>query len=297
MTKRSAAIVSTVALTIALAAFTGSALAENGNGGATSQATPAGQTASQAPGNSANAPGQLKKAAAATTDTAQGSAAQNSTAEPGMKPTNATDKNTSCTTGGSAGSVTCPSDSPTAAGAGHADASKKYGNGSTAAQIATTNGAPAGTSIFGPGNSQPHKVATCPHPAHGNGGGVDVHALKPGEATASCTTSVQTQTQTTVQTVTPALTQVFGATTTQATTAAGTAVTTPATSNAGGVLGTTAGGKAAKGKPFGGVLGALATVGHGTLPFTGFPLWIVVAIGAVLLTSGLGLTRRARATA
>src|SRR5947209_189820 len=54
-----------------------------------------------------------------------------------------------------------------------ADATKQYGNGKTAAQIAVSRGAPAGTLIYGPGNSQPHKVVACGH-THA----VDVHAIK-----------------------------------------------------------------------------------------------------------------------
>jgi hypothetical protein len=76
--------------------------------------------------------------------------------------------------------------------------------------------------------------------------------------------------------------------------------------SAGGVLGAQAtirsgsGKPAAAGKPAGGVLGAFATIGqsavHGTLPFTGFPLWIAVAIAAVLLVGGIALLRRGRTT-
>jgi hypothetical protein len=70
---------------------------------------------------------------------------------------------------------------------------------------------------------------------------------------------------------------------------------------AGGVKGaqialTRSGGKAAGGR--GGVLGAFATLGrtarHGTLPFTGFPLWIAVLAAIVLVAGGLALVRRTR---
>jgi hypothetical protein len=60
---------------------------------------------------------------------------------------------------------------------------KLYGNGKTAGQIAMQNGAASGTTLHGPGNSQPHKVAPCP-----NGHEVDVHALK-SHANGACTTS------------------------------------------------------------------------------------------------------------
>jgi hypothetical protein len=37
------------------------------------------------------------------------------------------------------------------------------------------------------------------------------------------------------------------------------------------------------------VAGALTTVGKGTLPFTGAPLWIALLTGLVLLGVGLGV--------
>jgi hypothetical protein len=60
----------------------------------------------------------------------------------------------------------------------------------------------------------------------------------------------------------------------------------------GGVLGATA----TKSSPRGGVLGALASVGRGSLPFTGFPLWIAALIGAAMVGLGLTLVRHGRAT-
>lgn len=62
---------------------------------------------------------------------------------------------------------------------------KLYGNGKTAGQIAMQSGAGATTSLYGPGNSQPHKPV-CP----GGKPTFDVHALKahgvaPGCASAS----------------------------------------------------------------------------------------------------------------
>jgi len=64
------------------------------------------------------------------------------------------------------------------------DVSKRYGNGKTAAQIAVSRGAPDGTLITGPGNSQPHKVSDCRHRSN-KSGGVDVHAVK--SYSTSCT--------------------------------------------------------------------------------------------------------------
>jgi hypothetical protein len=63
---------------------------------------------------------------------------------------------------------------------------------------------------------------------------------------------------------------------------------------AGGVLASTASGGNAM--PAGGVLGAIASVGSGVLPFTGFPLWMVVLAGAVLVAFGVALRRAGRAT-
>src|SRR5260221_7103946 len=57
------------------------------------------------------------------------------------------------------------------------DVSKRYGNGTTAAQIAKSRGAPDDTVLTGPGNSQPHKVTACGKPSN-RSGGVDVHAVK-----------------------------------------------------------------------------------------------------------------------
>lgn len=57
------------------------------------------------------------------------------------------------------------------------DVSKRYGNGTTAAQIAKQRGAPDSTVLSGPGNSQPHKVSACGKKDN-RSGGVDVHAVK-----------------------------------------------------------------------------------------------------------------------
>jgi len=281
-------------LTIALAAFTGSALADNGNGNGAdngngngnSQATPAAEPASPAPapGNSANAPGQMKKSSSSGTTT-KGSASQNAGPAAGMKPTNATTHGAKCTTGGSGSSVTCTPSSSNTAGiaSGKADVSKRYGNGKTAAQIAVSRGAPAGTELYGPGNSQPHKVAVCPHKTN-HGGGVDVHAIK--NFTTNCASSRQSSqpvSTTAFQTVVAA----------QAAQASQPSASSP--QPAGGVLGVTA----TESRPAGGVLGALATAGNvagETLPFTGFPIWVAVAIALGLIVLGLALRRRGGAT-
>ena len=92
---------------------------------------------------------------------------QQQDSQPGVKPSNTTQPDTSCTTGGGSGSsATCTSTTST-----NTDASKRYGNGKTAAQIANGKGAPSGTTITGPGNSQPHKICGRDVHAYGKGKG------------------------------------------------------------------------------------------------------------------------------
>ena len=290
MSKRTTGMFGAIVLTIFLAVSTGPALAGNGNGKADEHAQ-AGQSASTAPGNSGDAPGHNKGSvqASASTQTsvsAHGSATQNSAAKAGMKPTNSTSKNTTCTTGGGGGSaVTCaPSSSNSAAvQVGTKDASKRYGNGQTAAQIATSNGVSAGATLYGPGNSQPHKVQAC---GKANGHWVDVHAVKH-VGTAACSTSTSTHTMTSQN----GTTSVTGSTTVTAKTQGNGVAVGHST---GGVLGATATAPSGNASPLGGVLGALTTVGQGTLPFTGFPVWAALALALALIAGGLGLRRAAR---
>ena len=190
---------------VSLAVFTGSAIASNGHGKGTAPGqvkkseTPAAQatTSTQAStqttatvtassstqGNSANTPGQKKKAAATASTTAT------PTTSTGMKPSSSTTahKWTSCTTGGGSGSTaTCTRNTAAATSAAKPtpDQSKQYGQGkTTAAQIVNSRGG-SGAHLTGPGNSQPHKVAVCPHKKN-RSGGVDVHAIK-SYSTASC---------------------------------------------------------------------------------------------------------------
>jgi hypothetical protein len=282
MTKQLAGLTTIVVLALSIGAFVGSALAGNGHGNG---------NAPESPGNSANAPGQLKQ-------DESGADANASAAQAGVKPTDSTahgNHNTSCTTGGGTGSsATCASsgsNAATAQTAAHADASKRYGNGSTAAQIANGNGAPAGTTVYGPGNSQPHKVTDCKH-KHA----VDVHAVK-SYSSAACTQQAASSTGSTSHTsntINTSHTTVVAATGTTAVTGA-----TGASTPMGGVLGATAaaGKGSAQGGPQGGVLGALAAVGQGSLPFTGFPLWIAVAAALGLIVLGLALHRHTRVTA
>jgi hypothetical protein len=320
MTKLRRGTFGVAVLALALAGFTGPASAGNGhgngqgngngNGNSNAGVPPAAESSSStapSPGNSGNAPGHNKDAQPSSqpepsaqtggssgastsspgnSDKHKGGGNQNSPSQPGVKPANNTAKNTSCTTGGSSSGVTCASTGPISAPAsGKADASKKYGNGKTAAQIATQNGAAPGTKLYGPGNSQPHKVVTCGH-RHG----VDVHALKnhPGGKTCGsqeppvrpadpspkppstdCTCKDDSPHD---PGITPPLT------------IHSTPPPTPHKGSSG-----TAGGVVAIGGDLHGVLASVAVVGQGTLPFTGFPLWAIVGVALGLIALGLTL--------
>jgi hypothetical protein len=185
-------------LALGLASFTGSAVAGNGNGGTPpgqDKAAPAAQPAAATP---TTPPGQAKKASttAPSQSTAKSpgqakQATKASTSTPGVKSSSTTSKWTTCSTGGGTGTAaTCTGNGP------KADGSKQYGNGKTAAQIANSRGAPAGTVIKGPGNSQPHKVTVCGKP-NNKSGGVDVHAVKSYSAADCKSSATQTQSQST----------------------------------------------------------------------------------------------------
>jgi hypothetical protein len=297
MTKRIASLTSTLLLALGIAAFAGSALAGNGNGngnGNDKAADPAAsaEPVSQDTGSSAKTNnGQAKKDGASTQ--AKGSASQNSASVNGIKPTNSTSKGTKCSTGGGTGpSATCSptTPNPTALTSGNGDASKRYGNGTTAAQIANSRGAPAGTTVYGPGNSQPHKVEKCP----GSGKFVDVHAVKSYSAQA-CAAGPTTKPKTTSPTgpVVSVTAPAPGPTKTVGVSArSGVQGAPQGVSPQGGVLGVTT----SKSQPAGGVLGAIEAVGEGVLPFTGFPLWAVMLVALALIAFGLALRRHARAT-
>jgi hypothetical protein len=290
MAKRIAGLTSVFLVALGLAAYTGTAVAGSGNGNAAA-------TQSGGPGNSENAPGQAKKDDAATSSQpttgsqSAGSVDQNSASTTGVKPTSGTAKDTNCSTT-SGGCVAPASEGPTANAVGNGDASKRYGNDQTAAQIATASGAPLNTNLHGPGNSQPHKVALCP-----GGHEVDVHALKAkGLLSASCgTTATLPTTNVTTAVVPTAVGTVVGTTPAGNTPAAGTPAATGVTPSGvptGGVAGATA----SQGAPAGGVLGAIEAVGQGSLPFTGFPLWIVALAALGFIALGLTLRRRAGVT-
>lgn len=122
--------------------------------------TPPGQAKKQQAGSShrpTTPPGQAKGQSGGAGSTA------------GVKPSSTTRHNTYATAG--------------------SDQTKLYGNGSTAGQIAIANGASPNTVLYGPGNSQPHKVAVCSK--NGKTHYVDVHALK-SHASASCSSNSPT---------------------------------------------------------------------------------------------------------
>ena len=167
------------------------------------------------------------------------------------------------------------------------NATKLYGNGKTAGQIATQAGF-GSSMLYGPGNSQPHKVICGPH-------NVDVHALK--AHAAKCTTAAAASVAASLSPAASAQASVAGSVTTQTPT---TAATQPKSAAAGA--------KGEEASHGGGVLGAraelasntkrvsraiLATVRKGTLPFTGLGLWMPVLFGLALIAGGYGLRRKA----
>jgi hypothetical protein len=187
---------------VATALFASVALAGNGKDDAPGQVKQDGTAAqveaqadesASAASSDHVAPGQAKQDA--TASSSNGQVQQTGNANPataGMKPSSSTasTKWTTCNpTGGTGSAATCPSTHGTAQAAAKTDASKRYGNSQTAAQIAVSRGG-LGVTLTGPGNSQPHKVAVCPRKSNPSGG-VDVHAIK-SYSSAACT-STQTQ--------------------------------------------------------------------------------------------------------
>jgi hypothetical protein len=287
LTGRARIIVGTAVSLVALLGVAGPAgAAGNGQGNENGNSDAAhGQAVSAtAPGNSADAPGQLKKTAEAapTTDgtvaptaggsdhgAPEGSAHGNSTNTPssaGLKPTNSTSKNFSA--------------------AASSSSTKRYGNGDTAGQIAMEHGASGSSQLYSPGNSQPHKVRPCGRASHGNGGGIDVHALKSHTNGSGCS-SQQPQT-------TPKPDQAgSGSAGRPSADPAGVAVTgDPARPTPPSTSTKSKSGPAKTGKAHTGVLTTLGTFGSGALPFTGLRLWMTALIGLAFV--GFGLTLRYR---
>jgi hypothetical protein len=255
-----------------------SAYAGNGNGngknGKDDQAAPAAAAGAEEHGNSANAPGQLKKDDAPALAVAAGDQAA-AAASAGVKPSNDTVHDTHA--------------------AASSDQTKQYGNGKTAGEIAIQNGAAPSTVLHGPGNSQPHKAAAC-----SGGHEVDVHALK-GKRGKGCGTqpssppSPQPHPTPTPDPGKPGGDPAHGPTFDGGNTPA----VVPSTPSAPSTP--------AKPKPVvspqqgriesaSGVLSATGVIGGGTLPFTGFPIWVVVLISLALIGLGLILRRRSSAS-
>ena len=148
------------AFALALAVFTGSALAGNGNG------PPA------TPGNSGSAPGQANKAA---TPPAAAPAAKPAppAAAPAAKPAPAPAKHEA-----KQAEHAAKKSAPAPAKHTAADGSKQYGNGQSALQVAHEKAPTKNITLndlSGPGNSGLHKVTIC---HNGHLITVDVHALK-----------------------------------------------------------------------------------------------------------------------
>jgi hypothetical protein len=170
MTKLLAA--STVAaLTLVVAVCTGGAFAGNGNGNGHDGG---------APGNSENAPGQLKKdgapPAAAPAPQPAPVAAPAPAAPTAGAASHGQAKQTASTEGSSLPGIKPSStthDHKNAIETADSGKTKKYGNGNTAGNIAMSRGARGSTQLKGPGNSQPHKVWDCRRQHW-----VDVHAVK-----------------------------------------------------------------------------------------------------------------------
>jgi hypothetical protein len=277
-------LIAGIALVLGLAALTGSALAAPPStppGQEKKAEKQAEQAAASQPAPTEQNQGQEQKAENAE----QASNGINATSA-GVKPSNDTDKNTWCKTGGSGASTTCTRNPH---GTNPPDSSKRYGNGQTAAQIATSHGAPAGTDVYGPGNSQPHKVCGK------NGHFIDVHAVK-SYVGISCTGSTVT---TTAATGVAAATGTSVRSSTSGTPSTSSAHGAAPTGNAGGAGTTATGGVAGAsvepqgataGTP-GGVLGAFGVAG-GVLPFTGFPLWLAIVVAIALIAIGWTIQRR-----
>jgi hypothetical protein len=257
------------------------------NGNANGQAAPAPavvveQQESRGQGNSAGAPGQLKKdeapqPAATPAAVADGSAAQDAGADQaGVKPSNDTEHDTHA--------------------AASSDKTKQYGNGTTAGEIAIQNGAAPSTVLHGPGNSQPHKAVPC-----SGGHEVDVHALKgkrgkacggqppptprpnptpdPGGPGGDPGHGDPAHDPTVDRGNTPAVLPSSPADPSTPTRAK------PAVAPQRATVETAAG-----------VLSATGAIGGGTLPFTGFPIWVVVLIALALIVFGVTLRRRTGAS-
>jgi hypothetical protein len=255
-----------VLVLISVLVFAGVAYAGNGNGKGNE---------GESPGNSADAPGQVKKDAppaavetttVATAPTTTAAAAPSASANSsGVKPSSETAHDTHAEA--------------------QSDKTKQYGNGQTAGQIAEKNGAAGNAVLHGPGNSQPHKLAPC-----SGGHEVDVHALKSHRG-GSCGGPTPHPVPDPLPTPNP------GPPVVTTTTQTSTTEQKPPRADAGSkpVQGESSGGVATSVDKSGhtdtqGVLSATQPIGHAaTLPFTGQRLWLVALLGVILIATGLAL--------
>jgi hypothetical protein len=247
-------LTSTCVLVLGVLAFAGTASAGNGNGNGDNG------NGGGAPGNSASAPGQLKKDDAApppavSTTTTIAPTTTTAANDTGVKPSNETTHETHAEA--------------------QSDKTKQYGNGHTAGQIAEGNGSSATAVLHGPGNSQPHKTAPC-----GGGDEVDVHALKSQRHGASCEGPTPSPTPSPAPGPRPHPRPGPSQATTTAPRDPG---PKPAGGDAPGVVATSAAGSGqTEAEP--------ASASHAaTLPFTGARLWIVVLAGLIMIATGLAL--------
>jgi hypothetical protein len=262
-------LASALALVLGVVTFAGPAFAGNGNGNANGggngnngKADSSSATAS-ASGNSADAPGQAKKvddasnSLSTTTTTATVAVSSAPASSQGVKPANDTAHDT------------------------HASASstktKLYGNGKTAGQIAIHNGASPSTVLHGPGNSQPHKASPC-----SGGHEVDVHALKSrrhGGICGSVSRPTGSNGGPADRPSDPGSSSVGGTTATGSSSTESSAIRSKSKHHS-----------RMTGRESSAVLSAVQRPAGATLPFTGFPLWVGVALGIVLLVLGLALS-------
>lgn len=262
------------ALVLGVVTFAGPAFAGNGNGngnGGGNGKADTGSATMSAPGNSAGAPGQVKKdevaSSQATTTTATTASPPVTASGPessqGVKPGNDTAHDT------------------------HAAASstktKLYGNGQTAGQIAIRNGAAPSTVLHGPGNSQPHKASPCP-----GGHEVDVHALKAKRHGRGCGSSSGPTGSDDGKKDGGSSTGSDPGHGSDPATPPGVASTPQSTATKPKPRPTR--GSKMTGPASASVLAAVQKPAGATLPFTGFPLWAGLGIGIVLLALGLALS-------
>ena len=271
-----------LALVLGTAVFAGPALAGNGHGNGNANGTGNGNgnaaadvsvSADTSPGNSENAPGQLKKeeeaAPAASADAPVVVAESEPANSEGVKPSNNTAKDTH--------------------EAASSNKTKEYGNGKTAGQIAIANGAAPSTILHGPGNSQPHKAVGC-----AGGHEVDVHALKGKGHRKGCGTSSPPVGQP-GPSGNPGSNPGPSSSLTVATDPKTQSGTPPSTPPADPATSPPSAGVASGSGEHGShsVLGAVGVVANGTLPFTGLQLWAVALFALMLLALGLVLRQQA----